>query len=340
VSTLLAAKKLAIGYHQPRFPEVIVGSNISLELHPGELVCLLGPNGVGKSTLIRTMVAMQPALDGVVTLMGESISELHPKELARKISVVLTDRVGVGNMTAYSLVALGRHPYTDWMGRLASNDEQIVQQAIEAVGAVSLASRKVNELSDGERQKVMIARALAQEPAVMVLDEPTAFLDLPHRANVMRILRNLAHDTDRAILLSTHDLDMALRSADRIWLMDHDGSLCVGAPEDLILNGAFQRLFCDEEVEFDIFSGSFKFISGQGELVEVVGEEIPTLWTERALIRAGFEVAKNNHARKARLKVNVTETNNHFQWQAETDDGSTDHDSIHGLINWLSRFPK
>ena len=153
------------------------------------------------------------------------------------------------------MVTLGRHPYTNWWGNLSREDEEIVHWAIKSVGALNLAARQVSELSDGERQKIMIARALAQSPMVMLLDEPTAFLDLPRRVEIMQLLRNLARETNQAILLSTHDLNLALRLADQIWLLNSHGILQVGAPEDLVLSGAFAHTFDSEGVEFDIFSG-------------------------------------------------------------------------------------
>nr|MBN1229347.1 ABC transporter ATP-binding protein [Anaerolineae bacterium] len=290
---MLTAHSLTIGYRHPRQPLAVVASGISVALHSGEMVCLLGPNGVGKSTLLRTMTAMQPLLGGQVRVMGDDIGALKPKELARRISVVLTDRINVGNMSAYGLVALGRHPYTDWLGRLSGRDESVVRNAFEAVGAAELASRRVNELSDGERQKILIARALAQDPFIMVLDEPTAFLDLPNRANVMRILRDLAHHTNRAIVLSTHDLDMALRSADRIWLMGQDGTLHIGAPEDLVLSGRFEAVFRGEGVVFDPATGAFSMERATGQRVQVSGEGIALTWTERALKRAGFLITSD-----------------------------------------------
>ncbi|MCZ2098142.1 MAG: ATP-binding cassette domain-containing protein [Anaerolineae bacterium] len=166
--------------------------------------------------------------------------------------------------------------------------------ALEAVGAGALAERQVLELSDGERQKIMIARALAQEPAVMILDEPTAFLDLPRRVEVMQLLRRLAHENDRAILLSTHDLDLALRTADRIWLMTAEGELHVGAPEDLVLSGAFESAFRAEGVVFDAQTGAFR-INGQPRgAIRVTGDGLPALWARRALERAGFAVTDDN----------------------------------------------
>ncbi len=292
----LLANGLTIGYRQGRHAAVVVARDLNLSLEPGELVCLLGPNGAGKTTLMRTLAGMQPPLAGQVLLDGVDIHTLSPQALAQRLSVVLTDRVDVGYLHAYDLVALGRYPYTNWMGRLTQEDHRAVRWALEAVGATALAHRPVNELSDGERQKVMIARALAQEPDVILLDEPTAFLDLPRRVEIMGVLRGLARRTHRAILLSTHDLDLALRSADRLWLLPMGGPLTVGAPEDLVLNGTFTAAFRSDGVTFDPYSGSFHISRQNAGVVSLQGEGLPALWTARALEREGFCVERNGSA--------------------------------------------
>ncbi len=287
---MLVAADLAVGYRHPRRPPITVVEGLHLSLQAGELVCLLGPNGAGKSTLLRTLAGLQPPLAGRIWLEGEELGQLSAQALARRLSIVLTERVDVGNLSAWGLVALGRHPYTDWTGRLTPQDQAVVAWAIRAVGAETLASRLVSELSDGERQKVMIARALAQEPRLMLLDEPTAFLDLPRRVEIMGMLRALAQETQRAILLSTHDLDLALRSADRIWLLAQDGSLQIGAPEDLVLSGAFQAAFRSDGVEFDPQAGAFRISQNGAGTVHLAGEGLAWTWTRRALERAGFQV--------------------------------------------------
>ena len=285
-ATILQTRDLCIGYAPKRRPRVEVAVDIGVELLKGELVCLLGPNGAGKSTLMRTLAGLQKPLTGEVNLEGCDLHGLTESERARLLGLVLTERVDVGNLSAYALVALGRYPYTGWDGRLSAADEEVVRWAIDAVGARDLAGRSVGELSDGERQKVMIARALAQEPAVLLLDEPTAFLDLPRRVEIVQLLRRLAGDSDRAVLLSTHDLDLALRCADRLWLLPQDGPLQTGAPEDLVLSGAFQRAFAD--VEFDPAIGSFQLTQEPEGEVGLVGEGLHALWTARALERRGF----------------------------------------------------
>jgi iron complex transport system ATP-binding protein len=270
---------------------------------------------------MRTLAGMQPALDGRVLLDGRLLASFRPGELARTLSVVLTEQVNAGLMTSYALVALGRYPYTDWRGGLSGQDEEIVRKAIRAVGAVPLANRPVSELSDGERQKVMIARALAQEPKVMLLDEPTAFLDLPRRVEMMQILRRLAHEGQRAVLLSTHDLDLALRNADVIWLMV-DGRIEVGAPEDLVLSGAFARAFAAEGVHFDPVSGSFQIVRPEKGLVDVIGEGVEALWTMRALERHGYQVNVGRNGAAVRVFCD------NGRWHLAHEEGRTTHPTL------------
>jgi iron complex transport system ATP-binding protein len=291
MSVILETRSLTIGYKSGfRQHPKIIASAIEQTLYGGELVCLIGPNGAGKSTLLRTLAGMQKPLEGEVLLMGKPVPSLNPRELAQHLSIVLTGSIQVGLMRGYQLVALGRHPHTDWSGRHSHHDEAVIQWALEAVGGQDLARRFVNELSDGERQKMMIARALAQEPDLMILDEPTAFLDLPRRVEIMHLLRRLARDTGHTILLSTHDLDLALRSADRIWLLPSDGKMVAGAPEDLVLSGAFEQAFQSEGIHFDIQTGAFKIHTLMLATVQIEGEGLRRVWTERALERAGYTV--------------------------------------------------
>jgi iron complex transport system ATP-binding protein len=252
----LHTERLSIGYRgtTPLLTEQ------SLSLRAGEFVCLLGANGVGKSTLLGTLSGVIPPRAGRVLLGDADLAALHPAERARRIAVVLTDRIQPGLLTAREVVGLGRHPYTGWSGRLAPSDEAAVDAAITAVRGEALAQRPISDLSDGERQRIMIARALAQAAPIILLDEPTAFLDLPRRVEIMRLLHALTREGGRAILVSTHELDLALRLADRLWLMPGDGSLIAGSPADLIAGGILQRIFSGEGFTFDPARGAFQLI--------------------------------------------------------------------------------
>ncbi len=310
---LLTAVDLSVGYAGRRRSPRTVLTDVSVGLDAGQLVCLLGPNGSGKSTLLRTLAGMQPPLAGRVGLSGRPLDTLTPRELARRVGVVLPERVSPGMLSAAALVALGRYPHTDWTGRLRPRDNDAVRQAMHAVGIEELAHRAVGHLSDGERQKVMIARALAQEPAVLVLDEPTAFLDLPGRVGIMALLSRLAHaagggdaDTDgagRAVVLSTHDLDLALRSADLVWLLDGHGHLTCGAPEDLVLGGSFEAAFARQAVRYDAESGSFHVAVEPTGTVWLQGSGLAGRWTRRALERRGYRVEEARGAEDPRVDV-------------------------------------
>ncbi len=334
----LALRDLAVGYKDGRRTTHVVASNITVKLEAGEMVCLLGPNGAGKSTLMRTIAGMQPPLNGAAFLDDENVHHLPARELAKRLAVVLTERVTVGALSAYALVALGRYPHTNWMGSLTANDHDAIQRALKTVGAAELAHRSIGELSDGERQKVMVARALAQEPQVMILDEITAFLDLPRRVEVMQILRDLAHKEHRAILLSTHDLDLALRSADRIWLLPKGGRLHTGAPEDLVLSGVFAEAFASEGVRFDNSKGSFQINAHASGEIHLQGTGAPALWTERALERLGFRVLTNGNREASALRVEVVPGDGRTLWQLFANGQSSGYDSLHALTVALKRI--
>jgi len=288
---LLRADRLKIGYPgRGRTEETVVAEDLELELSRGELVGLLGPNGSGKSTLIRTLARMHTPLGGTVKLEGSDMAGMHLKEVARRISTVLTDRITIGNLKVYGLIAFGRSPYTGMLGRLSDEDRKVVEWAIRATGLETFVDRDISRLSDGERQKVMIARALAQDTPVILLDEPTAHLDLPNRVEIIRLLRKLAHDTDKAILMSTHELDLALKASDQIWLMNMHKELTSGVPEDLVLDGTFEEVFRRDSFDFDRETGSFRIHQSPDKTITLSGDKVPVYWTTRALEREGFRV--------------------------------------------------
>ena len=310
---LLTADDLAVGYFGPKHAPRPVASHLRLALWPGELVCLLGPNGAGKSTLLRTLAGLQPPLSGRLALGAADLAALSPSERARQLSIVLTERGAGGGLTGLELVRLGRHPHTGWLGRLTAHDEARVQAALVATDTVALAPRPVDELSDGERQKMLLARALAQDTPVVLLDEPTAHLDLPNRVALMRLLHRLARQTGKAILLSTHELDLALQAADRVWLLPAQGDLRTGTPEDLVLSGAFAAAFAREGLAFDAGTGTFALHAPAGPAVQLVGEGAAAFWTRRALERAGFRPTAGPAARRVTVPAAPAPT----PWQSE-----------------------
>ena len=224
-------ENLSIGYRGKSSVKE-VACDINASLFAGELTCLIGPNGVGKSTLMRTVCAFQEKLSGSIFIDGKELEKYQDKELSKKIGVVLTHRPQIQNMTVKELVALGRSPYTGFWGRLEDEDKRIVSKAISLIGIENLRSRMIQNLSDGERQKVVIAKAIAQQTPIICLDEPTAFLDFPSKIETMQLLKKLAKENGKTIFLSTHDLELTLQIADRIWLMQK-GNITTGTPEEV-----------------------------------------------------------------------------------------------------------
>jgi iron complex transport system ATP-binding protein len=332
-TAVLKTQDLTIGYRSSRRERNVVAKYLSLSLFPGEVVCLIGPNGAGKSTLLRTLTGLQPPLEGKVFINDRELSTLTPLELAQSVSIVLTERVNVGMLSVFALASLGRYPYTNWAGNLLPEDIEIIHWAIRSVGVEELAFRHVSELSDGERQKVMVARALAQQPQIMILDEPTAFLDLPRRVEMMSLLRQLSRDTGTAILLSTHDLELALRTADRIWLMPVGECIQVGAPEDLVLSGVLEKTFKNDGVEFDKQHGSFILTRNLNKHITLYGDGFNALWTQKALEREGFLVNKQTH--NAPIHVQVENHNGKPMWTLHIENDSTHHTTIYDLITML-----
>ena len=328
----LEISKLEIGYPRKSGAPLTVAGPIDIDMQPGELHCLLGPNGVGKSTLLRTLAGIQPALNGGVSILGEALLEVHKKKLARMLSVVLTDRIGYGNLTSYELISLGRTPHTGWFGNLNQKDKETIDWAIHSTHTAHLASKSIHELSDGERQKVMIARALAQDTPVILLDEPTAHLDLPNRVEIIKLLRNLARKTEKAIVMSTHELDLALQAADQIWLMTHENQLFCGAPEDLVLKDIFGKVFTREGVAFDKQHGVFKVVEPHHAEINVDGEKIGKFWTKRALERVGFTVTSNKVGVD---QVSVSYDERHWTWSYHKKNKVEKCRSIEELISHL-----
>lgn len=277
----ITLKNLSIGYrskHQLR----TVASAIDAQLQSGKLTCLIGANGIGKSTLLRTLAGFQPAISGEIRInhqekesdsptkesTGKPISDLSPKDLAKEIGVVLTSKPDAAQLSVEEIVGIGRSPHTGFWGTLSPRDKQIVTEALQQVGIQHLAHRNIQELSDGERQKVMIAKALAQQTSIIILDEPTAFLDFPSKVETLQMLRRLAHEQHKAILFSTHDVELALQLADCLWLMERpvqhseeipeESTLSVGTPRELADNGRLSRFIERDGIHFEKAELRFK----------------------------------------------------------------------------------
>lgn len=286
---VITAHDLCIGYRTVK-KEKIVHEHLNFQLRTGELTCLLGANGTGKSTLLRTLSASQPALSGELQIWGKPLKEYTEKERSRTIGVVLTDKTFAGGLTVYELVGLGRQPHTGFFGRLSKDDRRIIEEAMENVGIAHKARSYTAELSDGERQKVMIAKALVQECPLILLDEPTAFLDVVSRIEIMQLLHRLATEQQKAILLSTHDIEQALVLSDKLWLLSKEHGLQCGVTEDIILNHQMENLFPHKDICFDYDHGVYyPTVNGQRKIS--VTSPDPTLlhWAINALNRHGYQ---------------------------------------------------
>jgi iron complex transport system ATP-binding protein len=282
---LLKTHALAIGYGN-----YTVQENLNLSAESGCLICLIGTNGSGKSTLLRPLEGLQKPLRGNVSINGQMVSNLSYSQRSTMLSLVLTDPIDDENMTVFDLVSLGRFPYTNWVGTLSEKDRKIIITAIVQVNLTSKINAYLHEISDGEKQRAIIAKALTQDTPLVLLDEPTAHLDLPNRIEIMLLLQKLSVNTSKTFILSTHELDLAMQMADNIWLIN-TGGIETGIPEDLMLSGKLQQIFGNDSFHFDRRDGHFSIYHLLGNLqVQVSGEEIPVLWTIRALNRFGIKI--------------------------------------------------
>jgi iron complex transport system ATP-binding protein len=256
----------------------------------------MGPNGAGKSSLIRTLAGLQQPLSGTVSGSDRIVD-------AKQIALVLTDRITAGNMTAYELITFGRYPYLDWRVNLTRADEEIINRAIVNVRVEHLIKKRLDQLSDGELQMVMITKALSQDTPIILLDEPTAHLDLNNRVEIMRLLRKLAHKMNKVILIATHDLDLALQMADIIWLTGKEKNILSGLPEDLVLDGSFDKIF--QFKGFDLKSGKIEHAPYRDVVINLEGKGASLLWTKNALERCGFMVETSERTQQSSNTIHV-----------------------------------
>ncbi len=262
---------------------------LSASASPGELISIIGRNGIGKSTLLRSLTGIQDIHGGKVFFNDREISNYTGNELAHTTGFISTEQVRISNMTVFDLVSLGRYPHTNWLGTLDGDDLQIISDAMEKTSVIRFSDKYVAGLSDGERQRSMIARLLAQDTPIMLMDEPTAFLDIRSKFEIMHLLHELSHLHGKTIIITTHDLDLALRYSDKIWLILDDG-IREGAPEDLLADRLFERLFDSDIIKFNSGEGTYIFKAVPKGSIHVEGDMFLRQCTEKAVIRAGFSV--------------------------------------------------
>jgi iron complex transport system ATP-binding protein len=329
---LLQTLQLAIGYRTKRETKHVI-DDLSLSLYEGELVCLIGPNGMGKSTLLRTIAGLQEPLSGNILVENKPIGSLSAPQLARKMSVVLSKQQGI-NLRVRELIEMGRIPHTGWLGKLQERDRLQVEEAIRTTQLQDFTERFFEQLSDGEKQRVMLARALAQDTSIILLDEPTAHLDIPNKVEMMMLLQQLAHQTKKAIVLSTHDLQVALDIADKIWLVSPKGTIEVGWPEELVLSGAFQQAFTKNGFSFDNTTGLFSVVRKNTSIkVHVSGEGVGVIWTKKALERKGFQLT----AYEPDFHVDVHQETNNYKWSCVDSAGKRkEFNTLDALVHILS----
>lgn len=307
--SILNTHNLSIGYRKNKSCTTII-SGLDLELKQGVLAALVGANGIGKSTLLRTLVGNQQPIAGIVNINNQNLSTIRKKELSHLLSIVNTDRTQAGGLTVRELVALGRQPYTGFLGILDKNDQRIISESMQSAGISHKANHFLAELSDGERQKAMIAKALAQQTPIIILDEPTAFLDVESRLETMLLLHRLAHEQNKAILLSSHDLSQSLMLADELWVIDHKRNMYCGNTEDIALSGVLNDIFTSPNITFDSIEGDFKIKRSIHQSVNITCDnETLRKWIINALNRNNIGIDENNTATITITPLSATEIN-------------------------------
>lgn len=324
--SVLRAKDLTVGYRKGNSTSPVI-SGLNLSLSRGKLVALIGANGIGKSTLLRTLVGNQPPLEGEVSISGIRIGEISRKNLSLLLGIVNTERTQAGALTVREVVSLGRQPYTGFLGILSKNDKSIVEKAMQDAGILHKASSFLAELSDGERQKVMIAKALAQCTPIIILDEPTAFLDVASRMETMLLLHNLAHKQNKAVLLSSHDLSQSMMLADELWVVTNDRKIISGNTEDVVLSGAMDSIFASSIISFDLLQGDFCInLDSQYDIKLNCNDKILKKWIGNALKRNGYGISNDEACKNEITAISPNEIT------VSTAQGSIKANSISDMI--------
>jgi iron complex transport system ATP-binding protein len=324
---VITLQHISIGYR----PDAPLVKEANLHAREGELVALAGRNGSGKSTLLRSILGLTPLLEGYCLYRNTPVSSMDALTRARAVSYVSPGVDPQTSLRVRELVSLGRIPYTGWLGRPGHRDREVVDRALKEVGMESFADRRLDRLSDGERQRVMIARAVAQDTPVMILDEPSAYLDIPNKYEMVRILSTY-RDRGKTIIYSTHDLETAMMSADKFWVIE-GGRILEGSPEDLGLDGVYENLFASPGIRFDPETGKFRYRTASRGEVSLEGPENRVLyWTRHTLERIGFHLADEG----ARVQVNTVTGGGKQKWVIRTAEGERTAQSLYELASFLT----
>jgi iron complex transport system ATP-binding protein len=331
-SIILEIKNLLAGYKVRN--GFIFRHKLDLSIRKGELVALVGKNGVGKSTLLRTLAGLQKPLGGDIYLSGKRITEYSSLELSTMVGFVSTEPVLVNNMKVFDLIALGRYPYTNWFGRNRPADLENIQASMEMVGISHLRDKNIFQISDGERQRAMIARTLAQDTQLIIMDEPTAFLDLPNKYEVVHLLKTLSREYQKAVVFSTHELGIAIDEADKIWLQTEEG-IQQGSPEDLILQKQFSSMFDQKAASYISDKGELKIKRKFSGKIALNGTGKDFLMTRKALERIGYEV---HHSSGDKNQVTILSSEDGTKWIIHSEGTEKVCCSIYELMNSI-RYP-
>jgi iron complex transport system ATP-binding protein len=329
---ILLLDSLEIGYTSGRTKKILLPPVNATALE-GELIAVIGKNGIGKSTLLKTITGLLPLVAGNIAINGKNIKEYSRIELSGMVGYISTEIVKVSNMTVYDLVALGRYPHTNWFGRIDARNHLAVNDALSRAGMIEFSGRQLTELSDGERQRAMIALVLAQDTKLIVMDEPTAFLDIKSKYEIIHLLKELTRQKQKTIVYSTHDFSTAISQADKIWLM-LENDLIEGAPEDIMLRGSFNSLFNTSVVKFNKDDGTFS-ISTEGKgRISVSGKGKNDYWTRKAITRAGYTINDSDSDSVPLIESPSSESE---CWKFTGRGISAGFDTIYDLIGWMRK---
>lgn len=325
IPTLLHTHNLSVGYGKQ-----VILDKVNVSIEPGKLIGLIGPNGVGKSTLIRTLGGLQQALSGQVFWKGKDIVQFGKAELAKEMSMVLTDRSPHAGLRVREVLELGRYPYSGFWGKLLKEDYQKIEEAVALSRTAYLQEAYLHELSDGQYQKVMIARALVQDGELIILDEPTAHLDLPNKLDILMLLFQLSRETGKSLLISSHEISLLLDFADHVWLCTCGQLAEQGRPEELGMRGVFDTFVDQERFQWEAATGRVLWKGGNGPNIHLSGTGQNLLWTEKRLRKMGFNLVSGDK-----------ESNTHVQvkdktWEYVEAKETKIFDSLEGLCHHLS----